>query len=78
MTNWQLLSPCVFGHGDMPKTRDAEGLLALECVDCGHVRPVLQQPAIKGPKHRAHPVAGAPVLKVKQLRVRERSYPRTA
>ena len=77
-TNWQLLSPCVFGHGDMLKTRDADGQLALECVDCGHVRPVLQQPAIKGPKHYAPPVAGAPVVKVKQLRVRDRSYPRTA
>jgi hypothetical protein len=78
MTLWQLLSPCVLGHGDMLKTRDDEGQLALECVDCGHVRRVLQQPAIKGPKHCAVPVPGAPVLKVKQLRVRERSYPRSA
>ena len=78
LTLWQLLSPCVFGHGDMLKTRNAEGQLALECVDCGHVRPILQQPAIKGPRHRALPVPGAPVLRVKQLRVRERSYPRTA
>jgi hypothetical protein len=78
MTFWQLLSPCVLGHGDMLKTRDAEGQLALECVVCGHVRPVLQQPAIKGPKHGAVPVAGAPVLKVKHLRMRERSYPRSA
>lgn len=78
MTLWQLLSPCVLGHGDMLKTRDAEGRLALECVDCGHVRRVLQQPAIKGPKHCAVPVPGAPVLKVKQLCARERSYPRSA
>jgi hypothetical protein len=74
----QLLSPCVLGHGEMLKTRDAEGQLALECVDCGHVKRILQQPAIKGPKHYALPVAGAPVLKVKRLRVRERSYPRSA
>jgi hypothetical protein len=78
MTLSQLLSPCVFGHGDMLKTRDAEGHLALECADCGHVTRVLQQPAIKGPKHSALPVAGAPVLKVKPLRVRERTYPRSA
>lgn len=78
MTLWQLLSLCVLGHGDMLKTRDAEGQLALECVDCGHVRRILQQPAIKGPKHCAVPVPGAPVLKVKQLRVRARSYPRSA
>ena len=75
----QLLSPCVLGHGDMLKTRDAQGQLALECVDCGHMRLVLQQPAIKGPKHYAAPVPGAPVVKVKQqLRGRERSYPRMA
>jgi len=74
----QVLSPCVLGHGDMLKTRDDEGQLALECADCGHVRRVLQQPAIKGPKHYAVPVAGAPVLKVKQLRAHARSYPRSA
>jgi hypothetical protein len=78
MTLSQLLSPCVWGHGDMLKTRDAEGQLALECIDCGHVRRVLQQPTIKGPKHCAVPVPGAPVLKVKQLRMRERRYPRSA
>jgi hypothetical protein len=78
MTFWQLLSPCVLGHGDMLKTRDENGQFALECVDCGYVRPVLQQPALKGPKHCAVPVLGAPVVKVKQLRVRERSYPRLA
>ena len=78
MTFSQLLSPCVLGHGDMLRTRDAEGQLALECVDCGHVRRILQEPAIKGPKHGAVPVAGAPVLKVKHLRVRDRSYPRSA
>jgi hypothetical protein len=78
MTLSQLLSPCVLGHGDMLKTRDADGHLALECADCGHVTRVLQQPAIKGPKHAPVPVAGAPVLKVKPLRVRERSYPRSA
>lgn len=78
MTLKQLLSPCVLGHGEMLRTRDEQGQLALECVDCGHVRRVLQEPAIKGPKHYAVPVAGAPLLKVKQLRVRERSFPRSA
>src|SRR5918994_366447 len=73
LTLRQLFSPCVFGHGDTLRTRDAEGQLALECVDCGHVRRILEQPAIKGPKHCAVPVPGAPVLKVRQLRVRERS-----
>jgi hypothetical protein len=74
----QLRSPCVLGHGEMLRTRDEDGQLALECADCGHVRPVLQQPAIKGPKHHAAPVAGAPVLKVKRLRPRERTYLRSA
>jgi hypothetical protein len=78
MTLSQLLSPCVLGHGDMLRTRDAEGHLVLECVNCGHVTRVLQQQAIKGPKHTAVPVAGAPVLKVKPLRARERSFPRSA
>ena len=78
MTLRQLLSPCVLGHGDLLKTRDEDGHLALECADCGHVQRVLQQPAIKGPKHRAVPVAGTPVLKVKQLRVRARIFPRSA
>jgi hypothetical protein len=68
----------MWGHGDMIKTRDAEGQLALECLDCGHVKRVLEQPAIKGPQHYAAPVAGAPVLKAKRLRVREREYPRSA
>jgi hypothetical protein len=77
-TRRQLLSPCVLGHGEMLRTRDADGHFALECVDCGHVQSVLQQPAIKGPKHRAVPVAGAPVLTVTPLRVRERRYPRSA
>jgi hypothetical protein len=78
MTLSQLLSPCVFGHGDLLRTRDAEGHLALECADCGHVRRILQEPAIRGPKHRTHPVAGAPALTVKKLRVLDRRYPRPA
>jgi hypothetical protein len=78
MTFGQLLSPCVLGHGNMLRTRDEEGRLALECVECGHVTRVLQQQAIKGPKHHAVPVPGAPVLTPKPQPVRERRYPRSA
>ena len=78
MTILQFLSPCMFGHGDLLRTRDEEGHLALECADCGHVTRVLQEPAIKGPKHGAVAVAGAPLLKVKHLRLQERSFPRSA
>jgi len=78
MTLSQLLSPCVFGHGDMLRTRDADGHLALECADCGHVRPVLQEAVIRGPRHRTVPVAGAPEVKVKKLRLLDRRYPRPA
>ena len=77
MTFRQLPSPCMLGHGDMLKSRDAEGQLGPECADCGHVRRIFQEPAIKGPKHCAVPVPGTPVLKVKHQRVRERSYPRS-
>ena len=75
---WRWLSPCMFGHGDMLRTRDAEGQPALECVDCGHVSRIVLQPSIKGPMHCAVPVPGAPVLKVKRLHLRDRSYPRSA
>ena len=73
----QLLSPCALGHGHMLKTRDTEGFLALQCEDCGRVKRLLQKPAIKGPKHHAPPVKGAPLTSVKRAR-QERTYPRSA
>ena len=73
----QLLSPCVFGHGHMLRTRDDEGFLALQCADCGQVRRVLDKPAIKGPKLHAAPVKGAPLTSAKLVR-QERSYSRSA
>lgn len=73
----QLLSPCVFGHGHMLRTRDDEGFLALQCADCGQVRRVLDKPAIKGPKLHAAPVKGAPLTSAKRVR-QERSYSRSA
>jgi hypothetical protein len=77
-TRSRLFSPCVLGHGDMLRTRDEEGQLALECTTCGSVKRVLDQPTIRGPKHHAGPVKGTPVLKVTSVRPRERSYPRSA
>jgi hypothetical protein len=78
-TSWlRLFSPCVFGHGDMLRTRDEEGQFALECVSCGHVKRILDQAPVQGPKHRAVPVKGAPVLKVTHLHRRERTFPRSA
>ena len=73
----RLLSPCAFGHGDMLRTRDEEGFLALQCADCGHTKRVLDKPAIKGPKLHASPVKGAPLTSVRHAR-HERSYPRSA
>ena len=64
----RLLSPCAFGHGQTLRTRDQEGHLALECADCGHVMRVLETPMIKGPKHRATPVLGAPTTTAKVVK----------
>ena len=66
----QLLSPCMFGHGHMLRTRDEEGYLALQCADCGQETRVLEQPAIKGPKHYAVPVKGTPLVTVKRVGAR--------
>lgn len=74
----QLLSPCIFGHGHMLRTRDEEGHLALQCADCGQETRVLEQPAIKGPKHYAVPVKGTPLLTVKRAGALKRTYPRSA
>lgn len=73
----RLLSPCAFGHGDQLRTRDNEGFFALQCADCGHVKRVLDTPAIKGPKLHAAPVKGAPLTSVRRARL-ERVYPRSA
>jgi len=73
----QLLSPCAFGHGDQLRTRDEEGFFALQCADCGHVKRVLDTPAIKGPKLHAAPVKGVPLTSVRRAR-QERMYPHSA
>jgi hypothetical protein len=73
----QLFSPCAFGHGDTLRTRDENGYLALECADCGQVRRVLATPAIKGPKHHAAPIKGAPLSSARPVK-QERRYPRSA
>ncbi len=49
MTQSLLLSRCIFSHGDMLRTRDEQGYLALECADCGKTTRLFQQPVIKGP-----------------------------
>lgn len=71
------LASCIFTHGDTIRTRDEEGYLALQCVDCGQMRRVLDQPPIKGPKLHAAPVKGAPVAAAKRV-AQERTYPRLA
>jgi hypothetical protein len=74
----RLLSPCLFGHGDMLRTRDEDGHLALQCVDCGQETRVLTSSAIKGPKHHAVPAKGAPLIAAKRAAVQRRIYPRSA
>src|SRR5688572_16485440 len=66
----QLLSPCLFGHGDTLRTRDAEGYLALQCADCGQITRLFEQPVIKGPKHDVQPVKGAPIVRVRRVGTR--------
>ena len=74
----QLLSPCLFRHGDLLRTRDEKGHLALQCADCGAITRLFEQPVIKGPKHDVEPVKGAPILKVKRVGARPRQFPRSA
>ena len=86
MTFLQLLSPCLFGHGEMLRTRDDEGHFALQCEDCGKTTRVFERPAIKGPRHHAAPVKGAPSYAVKRVftisrpstPLRAGRYPRSA
>lgn len=74
----QLLSPCLFGHGNTLRTRDEEGYLALQCADCGKVTRLFAQPVIKGPKHDVEPVKGAPIVTVKRGGRRQWQFPRSA
>lgn len=62
-----VLSSCAFGHGDMLRTRDEEGYMALQCADCGLVTRVLDKPVIKGPKFRVEPVSGAPQIAARRV-----------
>ena len=78
MTFLQLLSPCLFGHGNKLRTRDEEGNLALQCEDCGHVTRIFKQPVIKGPKHAVDAVKGAPIVRVKRVGALPRQFPRSA
>jgi hypothetical protein len=74
----QLLSPCLFQHGDKLRTRDDNGHLVLQCADCGEVTRLLEQPVIRGPKHHLETVKGAPIVKVKRFGTRHSQYPRIA
>ena len=74
----QLLSPCLFRHGDQLRTRDEDGHLALQCADCGAITRLFEQPVIKGPKHDVEAVKGAPIVKVKRVGTRQRQFPRSA
>jgi hypothetical protein len=77
MTLLKLFSPCLFGHGNMLRTRDEEGFLSLQCEDCGRTNRVMVRPAIKGPRFHAVPVKGAPLVTAR-IGVVKRSYPRSA
>ena len=74
----QLLSPCLFRHGNQLRTRDEEGYLALQCADCGEITRLFEQPVIKGPKHDVEPVKGTPIVTVKRVGTRQRQFPRSA
>lgn len=74
----QLLTPCLFGHGNKLRTRDEEGYLALQCADCGEITRLFAQPVIKGPKHDREPVKGAPIVSVTRVGTRQRQFPRSA
>lgn len=74
----QLLSPCLFRHGNKLRTRDEEGHLALQCEDCGEITRLFEQPVIKGPKHDVEPVKGVPIFRVKRVGARQRQFPRSA
>ncbi len=74
----QLLSPCIFRHGNKLRTRDDDGHLILQCADCGQVTRLLEQPVIKGPKHEVAPVKGVPMLKAKRVGTRQFHFPRSA
>ena len=74
----QLFSPCLLGHGNQLRTRDAEGHLALQCETCGEVTRLFEQPVIKGPKHDVEPVKGAAIVTVKRVGTRQRQFPRSA
>jgi len=79
MTISQLFSPCLFGHGHTSRTRDEDGHLALECEACGDTIRIFEQPVIKGPKHGAARVAGAPMISATRVQTRDRVlYPRSA
>ena len=78
MTFLKLLSPCIFGHGNLLRTRDEEGFLALQCEDCGQTNRIMVRPAIKGPKLHATPVKGAPLITARPMGMLKRSYPRSA
>lgn len=73
-----VLSSCAFAHGDMLRTRDEEGYMALQCADCGCVTRVLDKPVIKGPRFRVEPVNGAPQTSARRVVKEAQSYPRSA
>jgi hypothetical protein len=72
-----VFSGCAFGHGNMLRTR-VDGVLALQCEDCGHITRVLDKPAIKGPKLHPEPVKGAPRATATRVVNEGRTYPRSA
>lgn len=55
MTLAQLFLGCIFRHGDLLRTRDDQGYLALECADCGKTTPLFQQPVFNCPSSRPRP-----------------------
>ena len=70
---------CLFSHGDMIRIRDEHQRLALQCVDCGHVKVVLEGAVVKkGPQHNPADVLGKPTCKVIPLARKADRFPRRA
>ncbi len=65
---FRLFSPCLFGHGDQIRTRDASGALVLACTRCDQTWPVLQGKMITtGPLKAPAPVGGQPQIVARRV-----------
>ena len=61
------LSPCAFGHGDLVRSRDAEGALILSCLRCHAKVSAVLAGGIEHAQPLAQVVAGAPTIKATRV-----------